>query len=383
MESAAPKKSSAGATPPQWEKPDRILKEWATRTPRFLFRGFHAFSGGGPETFVRNDISGIVPHLFGGAKLQTLIKRWSPTARLRELSPGEASKLIKTHMRMRLEPTAFSSWTSDYQAALLSAIEAPNGDYKLFDDYPDLSKRHIAILDTELLGSNTITEVLQMSALHEAKLADTDQPCSFLPDVIVAVLAAELSRQRAPRFDMKVSDMFKYRWSDEEVELIVSLVKKDIASLRLDHGGKTALVNRSMYVHHFPQLHLTMKLLEAFMDAAWKSRWALPPQGHLYVPSPSHGEKRPREGLPDDDNDNARHGKIPEIVTTKTMGNLLIKDMTGPKIGDIEEPPRRASYFIEAGAIAEIIADALMKRIARLNLLDMAREETGQEGNIT
>lgn len=49
------------------------------------------------------------------------------------------------------------------------------------------------------------------------------------------------------------------------------------------------------------------------------------------------------------------------------MGHLLIKDMAGPKIGDIEEPPRKASYFIEAGAIAEIIADAL-KRIARLNL---------------
>lgn len=413
-----------------------------------MFRGFHAFSGGGPETLVRNDTSGIVPHLFGGAKPHTLVNKWSPTAGLRELSPGDASKLIKAHLGMRLEPTAFSSWTSDYQTALLSAIEATNGDYKLFDDYPDLSKRHIAILDTDLLGSSTITEVLQVSALHEAKLADTDQPCGFLvygpvegtafravplsdishlgfnprdiqvasrwtkelitdhtlrarsvaekfrhesskrPDVILTVLAAELSRRRAPRFDLKVLDMFKYRWTDGEVELIVSLLKKDIASMRLDHGGKTALVNRSMYVHHFPQLHLTMKLLEAFMDAAWESRWTLPPQGHLPAYSgaysTSHGQfrKRPWKSVPGDDNDNARREKKPKTVITETMGHLLIEDMAGPKIVDIEEPPRRASYFIEAGAIAEIVADAL-KRIAELNLLDMAKGETEQEDHIT
>lgn len=426
------------------------LTEWATRTPRFLFRGFHAFSGGGPETFVRNDTSGIVPHLFGGAKPRTLVKRWSPTARLRELSPEDARKLIKTHLGMCLEPTAFSSWTSDYQTALLSAIEATNGDYKLFDDYPDLSKRHIAILDTGLLGSNTITEVLQVSALHEAKLADTDQLCGFLiygpveskamravplsdiasfgfnpretwvrsnrtvnrtnqlitekvlqarsiagkfrdensktPDVLLTVLAAELSRQRAPKVDAQVSDMFKYRWKNGEVELIVGLLKKDIASLRLDHGGKTALVNRSMSFHHFPQLYLTMKLLEAFMDAAWKSRWSLPPQGHLPfhsgAGSTSPDGKRPWKEVQEDDDDKDRQGKRPKPVTRETMGHLLIKDMTGPKIVDIEEAPRKSSYFIEAGALAEIIADAL-KRIARLSLQELAREEIEQEDNTT
>lgn len=350
-------------------------------------------------------------------------------------------------MGMRLEPTAFSCWTSDYQTALLSAIEATNGDYKLFDEYPDLSKRHIAILDTEVLGSNTITQVLQVSALHEAKLADTDQPCGFLvygpvdgkglhtvplsdiaclgfnpretwftskrtinwtnqlitdstlrareiaekfrdesnktPDVLLTVVAAEMSRQRAPKVDMQVSDMFKYRWKNVEVELIVGMLKKDIGSLRLDHGGKTALVNRSMSVHHFPQLHLTVKLLEAFMDAAWKSRWSLPPQGHL----PSHSGnsnfgKRRRKHEPGDDTDDARRVKTLRPVNGDTMGHLLIKDMTGPKIVNIEEPLRKASYFIEAEAIAEIIADAL-KRIARLNLQDLAMEETEQEDNIT
>ncbi|KKY33080.1 hypothetical protein UCDDA912_g06963 [Diaporthe ampelina] len=279
--------------------------------------------------------------------------------------------MIRTHLGMRLEPTAFSSWTSDYQTALLSAIEAANGDYKLFDSYPDLSKRHIAILDTSLLGSATITEVLQVSALHEAKLADADRPCDFLvygpvegtafravplsnmsriglnprevwidskrttnwtdqlttdktlqarkiaekfcrendkrPDVILAVLAAELSRQRAPKVDMGVSDMFKYRWKKEEVELIVSLLKKDIATLRLDHGGKAALVNRS---------------------------------------------------IPD-------------------LGQVLVKNMKGLKTGDADGLPRKASYFVEAEAIAGIIADAL-KRIARLNLQDLGREENEQ-----
>lgn len=156
--------------------------EWTTRTPRLLFRGFHALSGGGPKALVQNDTKGIIPRLFGGAKLQKLIKRWSPTTGLRELSPDDTRKLIKAHLGMRLEPTAFSSWTSDYQTALLSVIEATNGDYTLFDDYPDLSKRHIALVDTAILGSDTshtITEVLQVSALHEAKLADVDQPCGF------------------------------------------------------------------------------------------------------------------------------------------------------------------------------------------------------------
>ena len=413
--------------------------EWATRTPRFLFRGFHAFSGGGPATLVRNSTKGIVPHLFGGAKPRTLIKSWSRAVALRELSPADASKMIRTHLGMRLEPTAFSSWTSDYQTALLSAIEAANGDYKLFDSYPDLSKRHIAILDTSLLGSATITEVLQVSALHEAKLADADRPCDFLvygpvkgtafravplsnmsriglnprevwidskrttnwtdqlttdktlqarkiaekfcrendkrPDVILAVLAAELSRQRAPKVDMGVSDMFKYRWKKEEVELIVSLLKKDIATLRLDHGGKAALVNRSMYVHRYPQLHLTANLLEAFMDAGWKARWALPPQGHLssrpatYSTRGRDAKKRPLQDVP------LREGSHKHV--RPDLGQVLVKNMKGLKTGDADGLPRKASYFVEAEAIAGIIADAL-KRIARLNLQDLGREENEQ-----
>ncbi|KAL2280768.1 hypothetical protein FJTKL_12280 [Diaporthe vaccinii] len=206
------------------------------------------------------------------------------------------------------------------------------------------------------------------------------------PDRILKVLAAELSRQRAPKVDAQVSDMFKYRWKNGEVELIVGLLKKEIASLRLDHGGKTALVNRSMSFHHFPQLYLTMKLLEAFMDAAWKSRWSLPPQGHL----PSHSGagstspdgKRPWKEVQEDDDDKDRQGKRPKPVTRETMGHLLIKDMTGPKIVDIEEAPRKSSYFIEAGALAEIIADTL-KRIARLSLQELASDEIEQEDNTT
>lgn len=423
-------------------------EEWATRTPRFLFRGFHASSGGGPETLVRNDTKGIVPHLFGGTKPRTLIKSWSPTAGLRELSPSDASKLIKTHLGMRLEPTAFSSWTSDYQTALLSAIEATKGDYSLFNDYPDLSRRHISILDTARLDPDNITEVLHVSALYEAKLADTDHPCDFLiygpvegealsvvplsviaclgfnptevwdnfnraktwtkqlitdstrrareiaekfrdendktPDVLLAVLAAELSRQRAPRVDKQVTDMFKYRWKSEEVDLMVGLLKKDIASLKLDHGGKTALFNRSTCVHHFPQLHLTMKLLEAFMDEAWKSRWALPPQGHIasysgiYPTSRGRTKKRPSGEISKHRGGKLRRTSGARPAVKDTMGHLLIQDMTGPKIRDIEEPPRKASYFIDAEVIAEIIADAL-KRIARLKLAELEGDEDGHE----
>lgn len=336
---------------------------------------------------------------------------------------------------MRLEPTAFSSWTSDYQTALLSAIEATNGDCKLFDDYPDLSRRHIAILDAALLGSKTITEVLQVSALHEAKLSETDQPCDFLvygsvegtafrtvplsdiknlgfnpketlvnfnrtsdwtsniitdktlqakevaekfrhetdtrPDVFLAVLAAELSRQRAPKVDKQVSDMFKYRWKSEEVELIVSPLKKDIASLKLDHGGRMALVNHSMYVHGFPQLKLTTQLLGAFMDTAWRSRWALPPQGHLPPPTPHGGNgKRPLKAIQEGGDDNDRGGKI-QLVT---MGHILGNDMAGSNTGVREASLRKASYFVEAEVIAAIIADAL-KRIARLNLEELERGE--------
>lgn len=393
---------------------------------------------------MRNSTKDIVPHLFGGAKPRTLIKDWTPTAGIRELGPGDASKLIRTHLGMRVEPTAFSSWTSDYQTALLSAIEAANGDYKLFDDYPDLSKRHIAILDTSLLGSGTITEVLQVSALHEARLAGAGQPCDFLvygpvegpafravplsdisslglnprdiwidsnrttnwtdqlitdktlrarkiaekfrhendksPDVILAVLAAELSRQRAPRVDMGVSDMFKYRWKSEEVDLIVSLLKKDIATLRLDHGGKAALVNRSMHVHQFPQLHLTANLLEGFMNAAWKGRWALPPQGHLsshsgpYLTRGHNTKKRPLKDVAPRDGSH----KIVKV----DFSQLLVKNMKGPRIVDADGSPRKVSYFVEADLIAEIIADAL-KRIARLNLEELSREEDHQEPKST
>lgn len=423
-------------------------EEWATRTPRFLFRGFHASSGGGPETLVRKDTKGIVPHLFGGAKPRTLIKRWSPTAGLRELSPGDASKLIKTHLGMRLEPTAFSSWTSEYQTALLSAIDATKGDYSLFNDYPDLSRRQISILDTARLDPDKITEVLHVSALDEAKLADTDHPCDFLiygpvegealsvvplsvitclgfnatevwdnfnrakawtkqpitdsirrareiakkfrhendktPDVLLAVLAAELSRQWAPRVDKQVTDMFKYRWKSEEVDLIVGLLKKDIASLKLDHGGKTSLFNRSTCVHHLPQLHLTMKLLEAFMDEAWKSRWVLPPQGHIasysgtYPTSRGRTKKRPSGEVSKDEDGNTRGPKWPRPEDKDIMGHILIRDMMGPKIRDIEESPRKASYFIEAEAIAEIITDAL-KRIARLKLAELEGDENDHE----
>lgn len=353
---------------------------------------------------------------------------------------------------MRLEPTAFSSWTSDYQTALLSAIEATNGDYKLFNDYPDLSSRHIAILDTARLDPKKITEVLQVSALYEAKLADTDHPCDFLiygpiesealrvvplsvvtsvglnpretwvnftrlntwttqfitdrtalareiaekfrnkndrtPDVFLAVLAAELSRQRAPRVDKQVMDMFKYRWESEEVNLIVGLLKKDIASLRLDHGGKTALFNRSMYVHHFPQLHLATKLLEAFMDEAWKSRWARPPQGHIasysgtYPTSRGRTRKRSPGEVSREGDNNTRAAKEPKSVIKETMGHLVIEDMMGSKIVDIETPPRKASYFIKAEDIAEIITDAL-KRIARLKLAELEGEEDEHEQKST
>lgn len=62
--------------------------------------------------------------------------------------------------------------------------------------------------------------------------------------------------------------MLNYRWKSEEADLVVSLLKKGTASLRLDHRVKAALVSRSKYAHHFPQLRLTTKALEAFSDTA-------------------------------------------------------------------------------------------------------------------
>ncbi|KAI3397294.1 hypothetical protein diail_11026 [Diaporthe ilicicola] len=418
------RESQSGASA-SWEKPDKILKEWATQRPRFLFRGFHAMSGGGPETFVRNDTKSIAPHLFGGAKPQMLNKRWSPTAGLRVLSPEEVRKSIKIHLEMRREPTIFSSWTADFQTALCSAIEATKGDYEHFQDYPDLSRRHVAILDTLRLDVNGITEVLQVSALHEAKLAETYHLYDYLvygpvkepafcavplsdlsglgfdprelqvahqwtkqlitdstlrakkiaekfrrrdekaPDIVLAVLAAELSRSRAPRVDPKVFDMFKYRWKNEEVEWIVDLLKDDIALLELD-GGMKPLVNRAMHVHQLPQLYLMTRLLDAFMDAAWKSRCEVSANGQT-----SHsfsyqnpGQRTPGKRPSADEGDNAS-GHITR--RPRRMVDVIGKAMARSDSHVADEVGRRSSHFVQAEAVAEIVAEAL-KRIARLNL---------------
>ncbi|KAL1859786.1 hypothetical protein Daus18300_009376 [Diaporthe australafricana] len=414
-----------------WENADEILKEWATQRPRFLFRGFHAVSGGGPEALVRNDTKRIIPHLFGGAESQTLNKMWSLRAGIRVLSPPEVMKLIKTHLEMRIKPTIFSSWTADFQTALLSAIEATKGDYEHFQDYPDLSKRHIAILDTSRLEVNGITEVLPVSALHEAKFAETDHPYDYLVygpvrelafcavplsdlsslgfdprdvhgeggltsqlnadsvlrakeiakkfrrennqecDIVLAVIAAELSRQRAPRMDLKVSDMFKYRWKDEEVELIVDLLKDDIAQLKLDDGGMRPLINRAMHVHHFPQLHLMTRLLDAFMDAAWTMEHRLNVPGHTF----SHGEKaspwhlkcHPTPGLRKLSQIRKRPGSRALGREPSKLGSLLATTMGQPSDGTMDRLKSGPSQYVRAESVAEIIAEA-MKSIARLNL---------------
>lgn len=51
-----------------------------------------------------------------------------------------------------------------------------------------------------------------------------------------------------------------------DAELVVSLLKKDIASLGPDHRLEAALLSRAKYVHYFPQLRLMTKCMEGFSD---------------------------------------------------------------------------------------------------------------------
>lgn len=164
---------------PAWEDVDKVLcskwrnssdwlrlyiglttcTDWRNRTPRFLFRGFNAESGGGYKGL--NSQHRICPHAF-------LDQDDVPAMSTYDFQ--DLRRLINGHLEGHTIQSPFSSWSGDFQTAL--GFAAGSGAV------PSAEKAHIVILDAEQYCMQH--KVHHVTALVKADLASYDYPHEYL-----------------------------------------------------------------------------------------------------------------------------------------------------------------------------------------------------------
>ncbi|KAG6357788.1 hypothetical protein INS49_013667 [Diaporthe citri] len=156
--------STAAASEKPWNlKDDLPLLGSQTGVPKFLFRGFHAKSGGGEDARL-NSWNGIIPHAFLRAnslyrdKKGKLINMW-------EIQADWLYDIITLHIEnyRRIE-SPFSSWTHTLETALKFALENDSST--------------IAVVDTS--HASLVDRVWYTEDLNRADLTATSFPDEFL-----------------------------------------------------------------------------------------------------------------------------------------------------------------------------------------------------------
>lgn len=146
-----------------WTELDRRAR---LQLPRFLFRGFHAASGGGEPDL--NSGWGVVPHAFAGAD-------GLASGRVSDLPLQTIRDMVDEHTlgernRDPAEPyqhkSAFSSWSADFQTAVNFCSDPMKGWFET-DAGSDgiMPGAHIGILDTNLLLEHN--KVYHCPLLHD------------------------------------------------------------------------------------------------------------------------------------------------------------------------------------------------------------------------
>lgn len=113
------------------------------KTPRFLFRGFHAGSGGHQHAAELNNVTGVTPPAFYFAQSDPYNPM--PTS-LRHISTSELYWFVQMHITHQIYPTPFSSWTGNFDTAVRFATRSHFGSG---DEYA--TPGFVAILDTQKL----------------------------------------------------------------------------------------------------------------------------------------------------------------------------------------------------------------------------------------
>ncbi|GAB7360218.1 hypothetical protein MBLNU230_g7978t1 [Neophaeotheca triangularis] len=138
------------APPPghsSWGTARKRVLEAAARTPRFLFRGFHAGSGGDPAL---NTTEAITPKAF--------LNRKGPST-LFDLSTGRVAALATGHFNGSSIDTVFSSWSQSIAVALGFAELSPS--MRNQDSY-------LAVIDTKRLPiHNVVISTTLMDCIQE------------------------------------------------------------------------------------------------------------------------------------------------------------------------------------------------------------------------
>lgn len=154
------------------ESPDHPFHSPRRQIPRFLFRGFNKYSGGGIPG--QNTTEGICPLAF----LQEHDEEMEVGS---DMDPDVVIDRVIGHCCQRTDAplTPFSSWSHDWRTALAFACSRLSEDrgtrHRLDEDHGS----HIAVLDTWALGDE---ETLRKRIFHvpEFKIPGINYPCEWL-----------------------------------------------------------------------------------------------------------------------------------------------------------------------------------------------------------
>lgn len=220
------------------------VQEWKSRLPRFLFRGFHARSGGNSAL---NGSRLIQPHAFHGANHESWPgEQVGGTPAAASIDIMGLRYEINGHLGGIPVKTHFSSWAADFETAIRYAAggERPGG----------IDSAMIAVLDTTLCDARH-TAIYHVPALKAAGISQAGFPHEYLVygPVVGAAYCCCVSMSTLRREGLVVHHLRHSPAARPSCE--VSWITRG----HLDHASKIAsLFGHEMYKLAGPALFLTV-----------------------------------------------------------------------------------------------------------------------------